>query len=267
MESIIIPTSGTYSFTNCNWTNCESSDAGAITFRDKTTSLLYVDKCIFTRCNSTNDSNCYSGGAINAYNVYSISVSSSSFITCESTQSSGGGIDMQTILHQPYIINCDFISCFAYDDAGGMAIWLSSVKDDSIVCRDCRLAKCSVPTDNSNKLWPWTGGLIIWRNTDIIKCSNIIFVQNEGYLSGAYATNLDSTSPEYPLRFCFFCGNTSPNVNDVCFNYYQSSYDKLFFFLCFSTSGTNRVKVYTSTEYNNWQSVKKALIDRNHSAY
>ena len=123
MQSIVIPTSCCYySFKSCNWTNCESSDAGAITFRDKTTSSLAVTYCTFLCCISTNDDYTQSGGAINAYNVYSVSISFSSFITCTSTKSRGDGINMSAILYHPYIHNSTCISCFSFDDGEGAAI-------------------------------------------------------------------------------------------------------------------------------------------------
>ena len=121
MQGITILTSTNYSFRSCSWADCQSSaEAGAITFRDKTTNHLKVKTSNFIRCTSAATDYSQSAGAICAYNVCSISVSSSSFISCESTYRNGGGLCMYYILQQPYITNCDFISCFAFDDGGGV---------------------------------------------------------------------------------------------------------------------------------------------------
>ena len=248
MQSLTLPTSGSYSFTNCDWTDCSSSDAGAITFRDETASSLEVKQCTFTRCISSHTDHKYSGGAINAFNISSISICSSFFHSCKCTKLSGGGINLYFILHQPYVNNCDFVSCFAFDDGGGASL-RNSTASDTLVCTYCRFVNgTSHGSDTS-----WAGGIILWNNNNVLQCSNILFESNTGLFGCAYGTNINSSSPDYPLRFCFFHGNTGTYGNDVCFRYYQESYEREYFISCFSVTENHRIQNYTSsTDYSNW---------------
>ena len=250
--NLTLDDNSSHEFTNCIWTDCSSFDAGAITFRNKQSSHLEVQQCIFTRCTSTYDDHQYSGGAINAYNVHSVTVTASFFLFCSASSRSGGGINLVSIIHQPYIHNCDFIFCSAFQDGGGVEIWLCSAEDNTIVCENCRFISCSVPTNNDNRLGPWAGGILLWDNGNITRCSNLIFSLNEGYCAGAYGTDLNTDAPDFPLRFCFFYSNTATNGNDVCFRHYQGLYATHFFSHCFSATKEERVVVYFSDDYSNW---------------
>ena len=232
-----------HEFTRCYWTDCSSPDAGAITFRDKENSHLEINKCTFTRCVSNNeDKNC-SGGAINSYNVHSISVTSSSFLSCSAPSRSGGGINLVSILYQPYIDTCTFISCFARDDCGGVEILISHAEDDLLICTDCQFINGLARGSDD----PWAGGIILWDNSQPLKCSNSLFTGNTATYGGAYGTNYNSESPNYPLRFCFFHANQGTCGKDVCLKYPPDSYSTEYFLHCISTTGSNSVQNRTDS--------------------
>ena len=246
MEQIEITTSADYSFTYCNWTDCSSFEAGAIIFRDKTSSSLNINQCTFTHCISTNTNYFLSGGAINAYNVYSVSVSSTSFILCKCTVWSGGGISMTTIHHQPYLDDCDFISCFAADDGAGVHIWNSSAADE-LFCKNCRFIYCCIPNDATITNTPTGGGIIEWSNYVMMRCTNMLCFHNEGTYGGGYATTHECGPSDCLLAFCFFHKNTGTFGNDVYFHSFPSGSPALF---CFSTAKEKRIGFRRTGEWD-----------------
>ena len=248
-KKVTLDESAIHTFTSCSWKDCSDSLGGAISFREKTESSLTVNKCTFDSCTSSFSAGWSNGGgAINCYSVRSVSILSSSFLSCSSLNNGGGGINFYYIIQQPYVTNCDFISCHADDDGGGVAIWSSYANDNTIVCRDCRFIKGT----SSGSVDPWAGGIILWGNGNILKCSEILFAYNEAFFGGAYGTDCNVDFPDFPLSFCFFHSNTGAYGNDVCFYLCPSEFETKYFLHCFSTSEGNRVKDYAYIDYSNW---------------
>ena len=243
---MILDASSTHTFSSCSWNGCSGSYGGAISFRDHSSSSLFIRECTFSFCETTSPDWANGGGALHCYSVHSVSIDSSSFLSCSCRVGGGGGINLYDIRHQPYINNCYFISCSADDDGGGAAIWSSYAKDDLIVCRDCRVIRCSVPNYNKNSVSPVAGGIILWSNNAGLKCSNILFSDNEGWLGGAYATDRRSNLAANLLSFCFFNKNIGTYGTDTFFQYFPSDIP---FCYCCSTSDSNRVGYYVNTEY------------------
>lgn len=159
--------------------------------------------------------------------------------------SSGGGINLFKILNQPYLITCNFISCFAYDDGGSAAIWNSSAAN-IFICTDCQFIKGN--SDGSDD--PWAGGIIIWNSEDTLKCSNLCFSLNTATYGGAYAINNVTVAPNYVIYFCFFNRNTADYGNDAGLFLFSADEENAVFLYCFSTTEDNRIG-YRETEWIN----------------
>ena len=235
--------SSTHTFTSCSWKDCKGTQNPAILFSGRTNSHLEVQKCSFNTCTNTNRDRQFSGGAINAYNVKSVTVSYSLFLTCKSTQSSGGGVNLFKLLYQPYIHNCDFISCHAADDGGGAAIWNSSATENQIVCYNCRFIDCSVPNEKDNLLGPVAGGIILWDNILPAKCSSLLFSSNEATYGGAYACHSTYYSLVNLLFVCLFNKNIGTYGNDIYLHILPSDSTCVH---CFSTTNSDRIGYYSS---------------------
>ena len=183
-QTLTLNENSRHEFTNCTWSDSSSPDAGAITFRDKISSHLEVDKCTFTRCISTASDYKYSGGAINAYNMRSVNIKSSLFLLCSCTASNGGGINLFQIIQQPFIDRTNFVSCSSCDDGGAVSVFFSSA-EDSCLCRECRIINCSVPYNCIIYPYPWAGGIILYKNSNTLRCTDTLFSHNTGTHGGA----------------------------------------------------------------------------------
>ena len=125
---------------------------------------------------------------------------------------------MYYVLHQPYVINCEFISCHADDDGGGLSVIFSSAIDNQLACIGCSFVACTVPNDMTLSRTPSAGGTIEWKNLNVITYSSILFSSNEGTFGGSYGTNSIPPAHSYLLSFCFFNKNTGSCGNDVYFS-------------------------------------------------
>ena len=179
--------------------------------------------------------------------VSKVVVSSSSFSSCACYSNNGcdgGAIEIWKITTQPLVRGCLFLSCYADDDGGALSLWNSSASDP-FVCTDCRFISCSVPNSDRSHA-PGGGAVCLWDNSNILKCSNILFSANEGCYGGALCPDHNYPSQSYPFRLSFFNKNTGTYGNDVLLDSFDLSKGCIFLH-CFSTVDSNRV---CCTQYN-----------------
>ena len=256
------------SFTNCNFSSISNTPhtdqhGGALSY-DVAHGTLFVSNCDFYDCVV----NVKDGGAIDARNADYVTVEQSIFDRCishtTSTASGGCGINLYNITQHPFVIDCTFISCATDEDGGGMSV-SQTAPENTLLCEGCRFInnQAKLPQSNHN----WAGGIMIWGNPGALKCSNLLFTNNEATFGGAYGTNYNIDSPDYPLRFCFFHDNSATNGKDVCFYGYKSSYATEYFLHCFSTSEGVRVKNFTSEDNCDWLSMFVSTIVDVHMCY
>ena len=141
---------------------------------------------------------------------------------------------MWGISTKPFIQECNFISCSANDDGGGLSIWQSSGVEQ-VVCKDSFFVNCDGGDDGDG------GGFALWWNSAMLPASNIVFSFNKAKDGGAYSTDFKSSNPKFPLLFCFFHCNTAPNGNDIYINELPSYCPCL---LCFTTSPSKQIGYY-----------------------
>ena len=222
-------------------------NGGAIYFADKSNGILTITQCLFDHCEvSVSKGDGTGGGGIYAKSVSNVDISDSSFIHCmcnTTNNSDGGAIELNIITIQPKISECTFIFCHADDDGGAVSI-RSSNAANPIVCNDCRYTHCSV--SHIMNLGPGGGGMILWENNNFMRCTNILFSDNEGTYGGAYANNKITQSPNCLLSFCFFNKNTGTYGNDL---YFPSLPSQCPCMHCLSTSDSYRVSYQSSSSY------------------
>ena len=250
-ERFTLDDSPTHTFKSCSWKDCSDSLGGAISFRDHTASSLIVTQCVFCSCKSTSSEWMTGGGAIHCYKVSSVSINFSSFFSCSCSGGGSGGINLCYIQNQPSLWKCDIIACSASADGGGISVWHSYAKDDQLICTQCRIINCYLTTEINNGYTFVGGAIILWMNTDLLKCSDSLFACNTGWGGGAYANDHNLAAQNYALSFCFFHQNKGTCGNDI----YLSSLPSYSACLhCFSTSDSDRIGYYsghfTSTNTN-----------------
>ena len=245
-------------FISCTFKNMIGRDVtgSAISFTNIDNGILTITKCLFDHCEAkVSQGNGVGGGAMYAKSVSKVDISSSSFLYClckTIDNSDGGAIELTELSSQPKISGYIFCFCYADDDGGGVVIW-KCYAFDLFVSSNCRFINCSIPNGDSNPFYSLAGGLMLWKNNGVFKCSDFLFAYNEGWYGGAYATNVNTDTPNYPLRFCFFHANTATYGSDISFEFYQKAYATEYFSDCFTTSSTNSVHDHeNSKDYSDW---------------
>ena len=227
--------SSTHTFTFCSWNGCSSSLGGAITFREHTSSSLVVTGCIFCSCKCTSSNWVYGGAAIHCSNVKSVSIDSSTFLSCGCTYAVGGAICIIGISAVPEITENDFITCSGGEDGGG--IWLSGVTATNGVnrpVRDCRFIHCTANgiMYNNNNNDGDGGALVLGDNTHPLGVSDSLFLSNHASTDGgALFIQLSTYVTQHRVVFCFFHKNTAPLGCDALIDFTYAGnhqYDKVF---------------------------------------
>ena len=256
-----------FQFTFCSWDNCCSEPAGAISC-DKSGASLIVMNCKFNNCNSTSDTTAtkeYNGGAICVIGLNTLIVSSSLFNNCKAPQTGNdnggsGGLYIRSIKKVLSISSNDFISCFTGSSGAGLFFSSSyTPKLDTEMIVDCEVINC-ISQDNS----PDGGGMCLWESSYTLYCIGCMFsgCSTTGN-GGGFNFNFAKKSEPYPIKFCFFNGNTGGAGNDISLSGSYSLEGKLVLY-CLSTSNTNRIAYWTTTwslgDFN-WlpQRIKKYL--------
>ena len=243
---VLLTTNVLHSFTQCTFTEIHSTeDGGAISFSNSGSGILTISSCMFDHCSGVaSGGNEYGGGAIYTNQISETTVEVSTFLYCSChsdnglTEGDGGAITINGSITQHLISECEFIFCSAEDDGGAVAIWNSHANENNPVCKDCIFIACTIPNDDTLEQKPVAGGLILWANTNIQKCSNTLFSSNEGTYGGAYANNEQIQFPNYVLSFCFFSRNTGTYGNDIYLPNLPSGSPLLH---CFTTTTENRI--------------------------
>ena len=240
-------------FISCIFRNLILSgySGGAIYFSGYSQATLTVTNCVFEHCEvSISSGDGAGGGAIYCGGVSTVRISSSTFLSCmcnTTNNSDGGGIKLYRT-SDPLVSQCTFLSCRVSDDGAGLSVWNDTCDEDMLICEGCRFIN-GYATGSSD---PFGGGVMMWYNTHILRCSDILFAHNYAELGGAYATDYNKNEPNYPLRFCFFHGNTGDSGNDVCFESISSSYDTHYFLHCCSTTISYRIqRWHDNDDYGN----------------
>ena len=242
------------SFINCKFNSISNTghtkeNGGAISYA-VANGNLFVSNCYFYDC-ITQKTDC---GAIDARNADYVTVELSTFDRCiahtQSGESGGGGINLYKIQQHPYIHLCSFFACSSDDDGGGMSI-SNTAPTNIFLCDECKFVNGETVYSKGHN--NYAGGLILWDNNKPLRCSNTLFTSNKATYGGAYGTNCNANSPDYPLRFCFFHNNQGSCGNDACFRDPVHSFRTEYFLHCFSTTATNRVQNRTnSADFSTW---------------
>ena len=146
---------------------------------------------------------------------------------------------------------CDFLFCYADDDGAGLSIWNSNSALSSVACTNSRFIGCNVINSNNNNMDPLGAGIIFWNNSAIMKCSSILFSDNEAFIGGAYGTNSNPSSGIYLLSFSFFHRNIGTFGNDAAIAYFSPTSSETLFQHCFSISDSNRVGYISGGSWQN----------------
>ena len=254
------PSSQSCSFTSCHFISCSNNEnepkgnGGAISY-DVANGNLTIKYCFFYNCIAYH----YEGGGIDARNADDVTISYSTFVSCQAHSSlvlsGGGGVNLWFIKQYPSIKYCSFISCISDDDGSGLNIYNSSSSGNHYACENCVFIKDAV-LGNSDS---FGGGVLLCDNYEILKCSNLVFTDNEGTFGGAYAICHITQSQIYFLYFCFFHSNIGTYGNDA---YLLQLFLENPFLYSFSTAASLRI-VHASnrndwnnpdvfTDYSNW---------------
>ena len=256
-----------YKFTFCSWEGCLSEPAGAISSSKAGVSLA-VHHCTFTRCNSTKPNTTpkerYNAGAIYLNGISSLILSSSLFYNCCAPQtqyddSSSGAMHLRSIKSLFSISSSDFISCFTGSSGGGIGFFSTSSPKLSIeTVSDCICIQCSC-----SGIYPDGGGMCLWEWKETLKCTGCLLsgcstTGNGGGLNFYFAPSSES----YPVKFCFFAGNSGNLGNDV-FLYILPNKETIILKHCLSLSpptiGYCLNGVYKSTN-SNWLPQTNSII-------
>ena len=246
-----LPTSETYfTFNFCSWDNCCSEPAGAISC-DQSGASLIVMKCKFNNCNSTSGvtaTQAFNGGAIYVNGLNTFIACSSLFVNCRAPQTNhdgggSGGIYIRSIKTVFSLSTSDFISCFTGSSGAGVFFYSSSnPKMDIEIITDCRCIQCRAQDQT-----PDGGGMCLWEWMETLNCINCLF---SGCTSTGVGGGLDfyfgTNSESYPVKFCFFVGNSGTTGNDA-FLYLLPNKENIVLLHCFSTISSNRIAYYLNS--------------------
>ena len=151
------------------------------------------------------------GGALSAESLSSLTVKSSSFISC--TAFWGGGAFIHLITTTPILSECDFLSCKA--DQLGCGVFLGSCKKSSsfVACSNCRFLNGV----NLSSNLVYGGGLLldIYGTDHVNTVSNLLFTKNSVNKEAGGLRVYESTSQySYSVKFCFFSDNYATSGGD-----------------------------------------------------
>ena len=251
MERVSLSSTEDASFTNCNFISCNNGKdthqehGGAISY-DVSNGNLLVSSCYFSDCIAYS----MDGGAIDARNTDSVTVSLSSFVHCvthtTSLASGGGGIHFYKI-QQPFIDHCIFLFCESADDAGGMGIYDSFGSEDDFIY-ECCCVYCAGNHPSSSG----GGGLMISSPACDIECSDCLFCHcHSAWMGGALFFYYPNSARKYcRFTFCFLEGNSAPAGNDAYFNEWTPTQPFLY---CFSLTPGSRI--FPGSHDNDWLSI------------
>ena len=250
MERQSFSSSGDASFTKCDFISCNNNqnrpegDGGAISYSVLNGHLI-VTSCYFFNCIAYQKE----GGAIDVRDADYATISSSSFVNCQthlphSGIIGGGGINLRSIQQIPLISLCIFISCSSGNDGGGASIWDFSSSITDPICSSC----CFIGGTTGDA----GAGVILYNNTNPSPCSNCLFSSNDADFGGAiYIYYVTYPSNSYPIQFCFFHANSASKYgNDVAIENFLLNQDNPIINYSFSTVGSNRLAYHDSGWHN-----------------
>ena len=249
-----------YSFTTCEWSDCECSSNGTCICLVDSSSSLTVEKCSFT--NSTALQGC--GGAIYVSKINRVNINTSFFLRCNILSASyhehGGGcvylhfVSVRVLIHS---------SSFAYssvpfDGAGVDLISCSSLVSNDRTFYECRFIGCHGKAEtvlSSEYNDAEGGGLIAWNNSYCVGVSNTLFCNCSNRQGGALFLEFSCYPPEkYPVQFCFFTQNCISNNGigcDVALHDFSPENAKKVFLFSFTTSEEDSVCYYYNHDWIN----------------
>eukprot|EP00770_Monocercomonoides_exilis_P016050 MONOS_16001.1-p1 / transcript=MONOS_16001.1 / gene=MONOS_16001 / organism=Monocercomonoides_exilis_PA203 / gene_product=unspecified product / transcript_product=unspecified product / location=Mono_scaffold01454:20-826(-) / protein_length=269 / sequence_SO=supercontig / SO=protein_coding / is_pseudo=false len=152
---------GANSFTWCEWKGSkatetsedysnQASNGGAIFMHTLTSGTLSISRCTFNDCSSY-----CCGGGIMCYTIKAVTIESSTFNCCVSSNRYGGGVYLYGISSCARVSGCEFKNCQAIGSGGGLkldnfnvsgtgCIPIEKGEGESACVFDCGFTSCSV---------------------------------------------------------------------------------------------------------------------------
>ena len=231
--------SPTYSttFSKCTFSECSSTNGGAIYVNGGSVSFLKIYSCTFTLCSATKDA----GGAIYARSLTTLDVQDSSFVlcTCEGkndNERGGGGILIRSVT-SPSVSSSSFVDNFCKRDGAGISIVYSGSTTQQIFLSS-KFIKCISEGTSADG-----GAVHIYENNCNLGFSNCLFSLCEASShGGALLHQIKLTEESSTICFCFFDKNKCSSASDV---YLHKLYSSKTFLHSFSTS-TGIPRIYPS---------------------
>ena len=254
-----LPSSSSYEFSECSFTNCYSGTTGGAISLSNSQSSLSIDHNIFNGCNvPTSSDRCY-GGAIYCSPSYSIIISSSSFISCNSFR--GGGVYLESISHYCSVSHSLFTHCAASDWGNGLLLYkLPPTNGGSSNSNITPLPVSSSCRFLHNEHEVTTSGALYYRplNGEHTIRENLYTSNHASLYGGAIEYNIPGNYNPTSATFYFnlFSNNYANNWGNDVLIYGNDKYNDINPFVhCFSTSNSlNRLGSCdgTFTHKDNW---------------
>ena len=249
-----LPSSSTsFQFSECTFANCYSETTGGAISLSNSGASLSVDHSTFTGCNVPTSSDGNYGGAIYCTLCKSVTISSSSFVSCKSVK--GGGIYLQEICQFSSVDDSLFTQCSALGWGNGVVLWklpqrnsgnTNSANTPLPASSNCRFLYNEYRVGTSGALYfcPVNGAHTLRENLYSYNNANVYGGAVECNLGGSYSVTTAV------FHFSFFSNNNgNGNGDDVIIlnNKYSASSP---FLHCFSTEeSSTRLTSYQDSQY------------------
>ena len=140
-----LPANQSYTFTNCNFTECKSDTLGGAIYINGTTEnreILTISGCTFTSCTASTH-----GGGVYSQTLTTFIVDTCNFTSC-STSNNGGALYTASVSSCTHLTNTHFDSCSTENNGGGAFIFdcnttTSSTSNTGIVSH-CIFTSCYI---------------------------------------------------------------------------------------------------------------------------
>ncbi|KAH7829292.1 uncharacterized protein MONOS_15889 [Monocercomonoides exilis] len=255
---------GENSFIWCEWNGSkatemsedytkQASNGGAIFMYGLTSGSLTVSHCAFNECSSY-----WCGGGIMCNTIRAVTIESSTFNCCVSTNRYGGGVYILSASFCARVSGCEFKNCQAIDYGGGLKLENFQVSEtgcigtengegESACVFDCIFTSCSVTGSNG-------GGMYCVTVPNQFKMRSVQFISCSASTHGG-GMRLYPNAPTTPDDgiYCYFlfyheckCSNNPSYGHDVHFsdryNLYFDSGNP--FYECYTTNADDQRVCY-----------------------
>ena len=255
-----LSSSPSYEISECTFTNLDSQATGGAISLDNSDSFLSVDRSTFTGCNVGLNTDGHFGGAIHYVSSSSISISSSSFVSCKSSK--GGGVSLWPVSHFCSVDDCLFTNCEAKHWGNGLLLFgLPQINGGTSTNNIRPPPACSRCRFLHNENRPSTSGAMYFvpYSGEHSGRDNLYVSNKANFYAGAVEFNLvgDYPVPSPVFYFNFFSDNDGKGKGDDVIIFNNNKYDNnlIPFSHCF-TSTQSLTRLTHSGEKNpdvsNW---------------